>query len=96
MYRKYVITHELSKFSFSKSAEYLRFTYPERSLEGIFKTIIRSKRGIINTSITGVGYLKDKIYLEGFMEVQQRISDNHDPKYMYKGKVKIDDLYYIL
>lgn len=95
MYRKYVITHELSKFSFSKSAEYLRFTYPERSLEGIFKTIIRSKRGIINTSITGVWYLKDKIYLEGFMEVQQRISANHDPKHMYKGKVKIDDLDYI-
>jgi len=96
LYKKYVITHELLKFNFSKATEYLRFTYPERSLEGLFKTIIRSKRGIIDTSQTGIGYLKDKIYLDGFTKINNRIAQGNKPDKMYKGKCKIQDLDYII
>ena len=96
MHKKYVVTHELPKFTFSKAVDFLRFTYPERSLEWLFKTIIRSKRGIINTSNTWVWYFKDKIYLDGFTKVKQWIDAGNDPEKMYKGKCKIEDLDYII
>jgi hypothetical protein len=95
LYKKYMVTYELQKFSFSKSADFLRFIYPDRSLEWIFKSIIRSKRGIINTSHTNTWYLKDKIYLDGFSKVDQRLQAGNNPEKMYKGKIKIDDLDYI-
>lgn len=96
MQKKYVVTHDLTKFTFSKAAEFLRFIYPERSLEWLFKTIIRSKRWIIHTENTGIGYFKDKIYLDGFTKVKQRIDTGNDPEKMYKGKMKLEDLDYIV
>lgn len=95
MHRKYVITHELQKFSFSKAVEYVRFAYPTRSLEWLFKTIIRSKRGIINTENTWVGYLKDKIYLDGFTKIDKRVQEGNTLEKMYTWKMKIEDLDYI-
>jgi hypothetical protein len=95
MHKKYVVTHELQKFSFSKAAEYIRFTYPIRSLEWLFKTIIRSKRGIINTELTWVGYMKDKIYLDGFTKIEKRVAAGNSPEKLYKWKIKIEDLDYI-
>ena len=95
LHKKYVITHELPKFTFSKAAEFLRFTYPERSLEWLFKTIIRSKRGIINTDRIGVWYLKDKIYLDGFSKIDKRIQTGNSPEKLYKWKCKIEDLDFI-
>ncbi|MFA7298382.1 MAG: tyrosine/phenylalanine carboxypeptidase domain-containing protein [Candidatus Absconditabacterales bacterium] len=96
LYKKYVVTHELQKFTFSKAAEYIRFIYPDRSLEGIFKTVIRSKKGMIHTENIGTGYLKDKIYLDGLIKIKQRIDAGNDPEKMYKGKMKIEDLDYTL
>lgn len=95
LHKKYVVTHELPKFSFSKAAEFLRFTYPERSLEGLFKTIIRSKRWLIHTEKTWVWYMKDKIYLDGFSKIDKRLQAGNTPEKMYKGKIKIDDLKFI-
>lgn len=95
MYRKYVLTHELQKFTFSKAAEFVRFIHPESSLEGIFKTIIRSKRGITHTEYIGTWYLKDKIYLDWFTQIAHRIQQGNNPEKMYKGKLKIEDLDYI-
>ncbi|MCX6824118.1 MAG: DUF1704 domain-containing protein [candidate division SR1 bacterium] len=96
LYRKYVVTHELQKFTFSKAVEFVKFIYPDRSLEGVFKTVIRSKKGIIHTENTGVGYFKDKIYLDGFTRVKQWIDNGNIPEKMYKGKIKIEDLDYIV
>lgn len=96
LYKKYVVTHELLKFSFSKAAEYLRFAYPERSLEGLFKTIIRSKRWLINTEKTWAGYMKDKSYLDWFSKIDKRLQEWNNPEKMYKGKIKIDDLDYVI
>lgn len=96
LYKKYMVTHELQKFSFSKAAEYIRFIYPDRSLEWIFKTIIRSKKGLINTEHVWTGYLKDKIYLDGFDKIDKRIQAGNTPEKMYKWKIKIEDLHYII
>ena len=95
MYKKYFLTHDLTKFSFAKSFDYIKFAYPERSIEWLFKTIIRSKKWLINTEIVGCGYLKDKIYLEWFQKVDNRILQGNSPEKMYKGKIKIDDLDFI-
>jgi len=95
MHKKYVVTHELQKFSFSKAAEYMRFAYPTRSLEWLFKTIIRSKRWIINTEKIWAWYLKDKIYLDGYTKIDKRIQTWVSSEDMYKGKIKIEDLYLI-
>lgn len=96
LYKKYVVTHELQKFTFSKAVEFVKFIYPERSLEWIFKTVIRSKKGIIHTENTGIGYLKDKIYLDGFTKIDKRIQTGNTPTKLYAWKVKIEDLDYII
>ncbi len=96
LYRKYVVTHELQKFTFSKAVEFVKFIYPDRSLEWIFKTVIRSKKWIIHTENTGVWYFKDKIYLDGFTRVKQWIDAGNTPEKMYKWKIKIEDLDYIV
>lgn len=95
MYKKYFLTKELMKYSFSKSADFIRFTYPERSMEGIFKAIIRSKRGIIDTSQTGVGYYKDKIYVEWYHKIALAAQQEQDFSPMYKGKIKLEDISFI-
>lgn len=33
LYKKYMVTHELQKFTFSKAAEFVKFIYPDRSME---------------------------------------------------------------
>ena len=95
LYKKYVVTNELQKFSFSKAVEFVKFIYPDRSLEWIFKTVIRSKKWIIHTETTWVWYFKDKIYLDGFTKVKQWIDTGNTPEKMYKWKIKIEDLEYI-
>lgn len=95
LYKKYVVTHELQKFTFSKAVEFVKFIYPDRSLEWIFKTVIRSKKGIIHTENIWVWYFKDKTYLDGFIKVKQWIDTGNIPDKMYKWKIKIEDLEYI-
>lgn len=95
LYKKYLLTYEIQKFTFNKAAEYIRFIYPDRSLEWIFKTIIRSKRWIINTTNIWIWYMKDKIYLDGFTTIKKWIHENNNPEKIYKGKVKIEDLDFI-
>jgi hypothetical protein len=95
LYKKYVVTHELQKFTFSKAVEFVKFIYPDRSLEWIFKTVIRSKKWIIHTENIWVWYLKDKTYLDGFTKVKQWIDGGNTPDKMYKWKLKIEDLEYI-
>lgn len=95
LYKKYMVTHELQKFTFSKAVEFVKFIYPDRSLEWIFKTVIRSKKWIIHTENIWVWYFKDKIYLDGFIKVKQWIDHGNTPEKMYKWKIKIEDLKYI-
>ncbi|MBU0626807.1 hypothetical protein KKG31_01470 [Patescibacteria group bacterium] len=43
-YKKYFLTKEAMNYSFSKIADLVKFLYPGRSLEGIFKTCIHLKK----------------------------------------------------
>ena len=95
MFKKYFLTEELRHHSFAKSFEIVKANYPSRSMEGCFKTIIRSKKWIVYTSKTGAWYWKDKIYLDGFNKVNTWLKKWNDPKKLYKGKVKIEDLDFI-
>ena len=95
MFKKYFLTEELRHHSFARSFEIIKTHYPSRSMEWCFKTIIRSKKWIIYTSKTWAWYRKDKIYLDGFNKVHAWLKKGNDPKKLYKGKIKIEDLDFI-
>lgn len=99
MYIKYVLVHQSEKLSFAELAQYLMDNSPtKRSLVGSFKSVLRLKKGIKDTSITGLGttFLKDKIYLDGYNKIIQWIEGGNDINQLMIGKVTIEDLEYIL
>jgi hypothetical protein len=95
IYKKYFLTKDLIRLNFSKAFDYIKFAYPERSIEGLFKTIIRSKRGTMHTDNIWTWYYKDKIYLEGFEKITKHIENGKQIEKMYQGKIKIEDLDFI-
>jgi hypothetical protein len=86
----------LRNHSFAKSFELIKASYPERSMEWCFKAIIRSKKWLVYTEKTGAGYWKDKIYLDWFNKINDWIEQGNDPKRLYKGKMKVEDLDFII
>jgi hypothetical protein len=48
-YKKYFLLKEAQKYSFAKLVDLVKFLYPEKRIEWIFNTILRMKKGIINT-----------------------------------------------
>jgi hypothetical protein len=82
---------------FKRLCETARFYYPERSNEWLFKTAIRIKRWLIDTSKTGIwtNSTQNKIYLDGFEKIKKEIKKS-DLENMYKGKIKIKDLDFIV
>ncbi|MDD3262712.1 MAG: DUF1704 domain-containing protein [Candidatus Absconditabacteria bacterium] len=97
IYKKYILINDGGKMDFKRLCETARFYYPERSNEGLFKTAIRIKRGLIDTSKTGIGTnsTQNKIYLDGFEKIKKEIKES-DLENMYKGKIKIEDLDFIV
>ncbi|MFA6255697.1 MAG: tyrosine/phenylalanine carboxypeptidase domain-containing protein [Candidatus Absconditabacterales bacterium] len=98
IYKKYFITKEAERFDFKKTIELLKFLYPERSLEGHFKAALKVKKGIIDTSTIHIGttMIKNKIYLEGYTTIKTWAEHGFFKDAIYKGKVKIQDLSFIL
>lgn len=98
IYKMYFITKEAERFDFKKTVELLQFFYPERSLEGHFKAALKIKKWIIDTSIIHIWttMLKNKVYLDGFTKIDKRIKAGNSPEKMYTGKIKIEDLDYIV
>lgn len=97
MYKKYYLTKEAEKSDFKKLFDVINFIYPYRSIEWKFKTAIRIKKWIINTSEKKItGFIKDKIYLEGYQKIQEEIKNWKDIEKLYKGKIKVEDLDFIL
>ena len=96
IYKEYFLTHQLQNNSFVKSFELCRFLYPTKSMEKLFKTVLRNKRGLIHTwQNKWIWFQKDKVYLDGFSKIHNRIQAGNNPEKMYKGKIKIEDLDYI-
>lgn len=76
-----------------------------RNLESIFRSILRLKRGVVDTSIWGSGsvFYKDKVYADGYMELLRYLESGEImmsesfliDKRLYNGRIKIVDLFYI-
>lgn len=73
-----------------------------RNLESIFRSILRLKRGVVDTSIWWAGsiFYKDKVYADGYIELLKYLESvkttNSEifliDKSLYKGRIKILDL----
>lgn len=98
IYKKYYLTNEAAKYSFSKLIDIINFMYPYRSTERKFKTAIRIKKGIINTNNSWIWtyFTKDKVYLDGVEKIKNSIQNWEEIKKMYKGKIKLEDLDFII
>lgn len=98
IYRKYFIIKEAQKYNFNKIIDLIKFLHPDRSLEWCFKMAIKIKKWIIDTSITNPWAIamKEKVYLDWYYKVKKRIENGWDPENMYKWKIKIEDLDYII
>jgi len=98
IYKKYYLVKEAESMDFKKLAHIINFIYPSRSKELQFKTAIRIKKGIIHTNIIHpwTVFMKDKTYLEGYQNIKHWMKDWNNDNKIYKGKIKIDDLDYII
>jgi hypothetical protein len=98
IYKKYFLVKEAENIDFKKLVHMIDFIYPNYSREFHFKTALRIKKWIIHTSIIHPGsvFFKDKVYLEWYEKIQQRIESWNDDKKIYKGKIKIEDLKFII
>jgi len=97
IYKKYFLTKEAEKLDFMKLVELIGLIYPNRWTERKFKTALRIKKWIINSSIIHAGtvFKKDKIYLDGYIKINNFVNQGNTLDKMYKGKLKIEDLSYI-
>lgn len=73
MYKKYHLLAESKHYSFAQMKDLIYFLYPKRSLEGVFKTILRSKKGQIFTAnpSSHLTWMKDKVYLDGYEKIKK-------------------------
>ena len=98
IYKKYILINNGEKMDFKKLCETTRFYYPERSTEWLFKTAIRIKRWLIDTSVTWkwTVEMKNKIYLEWYKKIENNFKEWWETDKLYKGKIKIEDLDFIV
>ncbi len=95
MYKKSFLVKEAEKLDFIKLVELIGLVYPNRWTERKFKTAIRLKKWTINTAIIDnwTVFKKDKIYLDWYLKINEFIKQGGSIEKMYKGKMKIEDLY---
>ncbi len=95
MYRRYLFAHEAIKLSFSELSESLLAYDREVSLEQSFRSVLRVKRGVMDTTRHFPAYYaKDKAYLDGFLHVQDWVANGGDTRKLLEAKIKIGDLVY--
>ncbi|HRX63503.1 MAG TPA: DUF1704 domain-containing protein [Candidatus Absconditabacterales bacterium] len=96
-YKKYFLLKEAQKYPFGKLTDLTKFLYPEKNLERIFNTILKLKKGIQDTGVIKEGaiFMKEKVYLDGYVKIKDWAEKGGEVEDMYKGKVKIDDLKFI-
>lgn len=93
-YKKYFLLEEAQKYPFTKLVDLVRFLYPEKEIERIFNTILKIKKWVMDTSITDNGAInfKEKVYLDWYMKTNDWMEKGNSIEWMYKGKIKLDDL----
>jgi len=93
MYIKYYLSFAAKTMNFSDLARLIQTLYPEKSQEQIFSDTTRVKRGIKHTQRTGIlWYMKDTVYLPGYLHMKQWIESGEDPYMLFQGKIKISDI----
>ena len=93
MYIKYYLSYMAKTMNFSDLARLIQSLYPEKAQEQIFSDTCRVKRGIKHTQRTGIlGYMKDSIYLPGYLNMKQWIESGGDPYMLFQAKIKITDI----
>jgi hypothetical protein len=93
-YKMYFLISEAQKYPFEKLVNLALFFYPNKNLETIFKTILKIKKWIEDTSIVNewAVYFKEKVYLDWYMKINDWVEKWNSIEWMYKGKIKLDDL----
>ncbi len=102
IYEKYHLIRIAQQMSFVQLCEYLKtrgseeFTGKKFQLRTIFKTALKLKKWIKNTSVIhhGTVFLKDKVYLEWYKKMNQRVESWWHISQLMVGKIKIEDLEY--
>ena len=97
-YKKYFLLKEAQKYPFSKLVDLVKFLYPEKRIEWIFNTILRMKKWVINTWVVDEWaiFMKEKVYLDGFIKMSDWAEKWGEVEEMYKGKFKTEDLNFML
>lgn len=99
IYKKYHLINQATNYSFQQLVELigqLENKKPSKqTYKNLFKTALKLKRGIKDTSMTGVVYMKDKVYLDGYTKVKKRVENGWDIDNLLVGKIKIEDLKYL-
>lgn len=98
IYKKYYLLEQGKQNTFSEMVDIMYFLNPNRTLEGIFKSILRIKKWQKNTASKGENSIrmKDKVYLDGFEKIKNAKLTPKQEEQLKKGKVKIEDLEFIL
>ena len=98
MYKKYYLIKEAKNLDFIWLADLIRSIYKNRSHEWVFKTAIKLKKWVINTYMKDdwALYMKEKVYLDWYTKIKNFIEKWWDVTKMYNGKIKIEDLDFVL
>ncbi len=93
-YKMYFLISEAQKYSFAKLVNLALFFYPNKNLETIFKTVVKIKKGIEDTSVISewAVYFKEKVYLDWYKKISEWVEKWNSIEWMYRGKIKLDDL----
>ncbi|MFA5916879.1 MAG: tyrosine/phenylalanine carboxypeptidase domain-containing protein [Candidatus Gracilibacteria bacterium] len=96
MYQNYYMLNLAKKLDFQELAE-IGFRLKGNDYIKVFKTITRFKKGIQDTGIKNPGafFSKDKVYLDGYIQVKDWVEKGGDTDKLMIGKIKIEDLDFI-
>lgn len=93
MYIKYYLAFTAKTLNFADLARLIQSLYPEKSQEQVFSDTCRVKRGIKHTQRTWIfGYMKDMVYLPGYLRIKDWIESWEDPYMLFQAKIKITDI----
>lgn len=90
--RQALLTHYAANLGFSETYALVREYYPNDWL--CFKSVTRAKRGMGDTARPG-GYLKDHLYLQGKLLIDEYIKQGKDLRLLYAGKISVDQVHYV-
>lgn len=93
MYIRYYLSYQAKTMNFCDLARLIQGIYPDKTQEQIFSDTCRAKRWIRHTQRVGIlGYMKDAVYLPGYLRMKEWIETGGDPYMLFQAKIKIADV----